>query len=101
MTDTTDPFAGAAVPQSDGRHNRRDLNRQRLIGAGLAAIANGHWRLTVKKLSYDAGISQRTFFYHFPTLDLYLESLIEEHGPTLLDHITKHDLVRLVMLGRP
>jgi AcrR family transcriptional regulator len=59
----------------DGRVRRSRETRARLIEATWALLGEGNWRPTAREIARRTGVSQRTVFAHFGTLnDLMTEA---------------------------
>ena len=75
----------AAAELRDGRHARRDRNRDAVIAALVTFFDDGVAQPTAQQLAERAGISLRSVFRYFDDLDNLLEVAIPEFVTTRLD----------------
>jgi AcrR family transcriptional regulator len=55
-------------PPMNGRDRRREATRDRLLDAGIRLFAErGYAAVTAAEIADAAGVTERTFFRHFPT----------------------------------
>ena len=66
--------------RGDGRNNRRKRSRERIIEAAFLLVQRGNWRPSVKEIAAQAGVSVRTVFDIFGSLDDVYEELMQKHG---------------------
>lgn len=98
--------------KGDGRHNRRKRSRERIIEAAFLLVQRGNWRPSVKDIATQAGVSVRTVFDIFGSLEGVYEELMRDYG-TSLRYIYNGALassivvaadaditVRLILMGR-
>jgi len=87
----------------DGRTARKNRGVDQMLYAGLLLVQRGHWRPTAKEISEQSGVSVRTFFTHFGTVEDYYEALLMRHQTSLLACLPSHslDLIRVAITGRP
>ena len=65
----------------DGRVRRSRETRARLIDTTWALLGEGNWRPTAREIARRTGVSQRTVFAHFGTLnDLMTEAAARHSG---------------------
>jgi len=66
----------STLPRTDGRSQRRERNRDKLLYACRAEFAIGNFRPTIAALAKTTGLSVRTVFQLFGSIDvLYREAL--------------------------
>ena len=62
--------------RGDGRNARRNRSRERIVLAAFDIVMGGNWRPSVKEIAARAGVSVRTVFDIFGTIDDGYEALI-------------------------
>jgi AcrR family transcriptional regulator len=90
------------IASFDGRTARKNRGVDQMLYAGLLLVQRGWWRPTAKEISEQSGISVRTFFTHFGTVEDYYEALLMRHQTSLLACLPSHslDLIRVVITGK-
>src|ERR1700754_5222102 len=69
---------------------RRRSTREALLRAALASFARkGFSNVTVTELAHEAGVTERTFFRHFPTKEAALFQDYETQVACLVDALAK------------
>lgn len=64
----SDPSVAAGSPPPSLRDRQRDRTRQRLVDAGYQLFhQRGYGEVTAAEIAAEAGVSERTFFRHFPS----------------------------------
>lgn len=96
--------------KGDGRHNRRKRSRERIIGAAFLLVQRGNWRPSVVEIAAQAGVSVRTVFDIFGSLnDVYEELMRGENGADfrrMLLRIAQNDasnwnhILHIIFMGR-
>jgi len=69
----------------DGRTLRKNRGVDQMLFAGLILVQRGNWRPTAKEISAQSGVSIRTFFTHFGTVEDYYKALFKRHESELYD----------------
>jgi AcrR family transcriptional regulator len=102
--------ATAAPPIPDGRHARKTVSKSKLVRGALSLIQAGNFRPTVVQIVAAAGLSPRTFFGFYPTVESFFEELISEYHSALMAAVTatipdltvssQERLLRILLLGR-
>lgn len=64
----------------DGRVRRSRETRARLIEATWALLGEGNWRPTAREIARRTGVSQRTVFAHFGTLNDLMTEAAARHA---------------------
>ena len=64
----------------DGRVRRSRETRARLIEATWALLGEGNWRPTAREIARRTGVSQRTVFAHFGTLNDLMSEAASRHA---------------------
>ena len=64
----------------DGRVRRSRETRARLIEATWGLLAEGNWRPTAREIAQRTGVSQRTVFAHFGTLNDLMSEAASTHS---------------------
>lgn len=64
----------------DGRVRRSRETRARLIEATWALLGEGNWRPTAREIARRTGVSQRTVFAHFGTLNDLMTEAAARHS---------------------
>ena len=68
-----DPRSLRSRPESEKRLDRRERTRQKLRTCALARFAaQGFEKASVAEIATDAGVTERTFYRHFPTKESVL-----------------------------
>jgi len=68
-----EPIRVSSGPNSAGRQDRRERTRQKLRTCALARFAShGFEKTSVVEIAADAGVTERTFYRHFPTKESVL-----------------------------
>lgn len=62
---------------TDGRHLRRDRNREAVVSALLELYREGHLRPAAEEIAGRAGISARSLFRYFDDIDALVRTAIE------------------------
>ncbi len=75
---------GAVV---DGRHARRDRNRERVVDALLDLYEEGEHSPSIRQVANRSGVSHRSVFRYFEDIDELCRVAIERHGATYADLI--------------
>lgn len=76
----------------DGRRDRRKRSRERIVEAAFLLIQRGNWRPSVVEIAAQAGVSVRTVFDIFGSLEGVYEELMCAHNYELYTAI--HRLMR-------
>jgi TetR/AcrR family transcriptional regulator of autoinduction and epiphytic fitness len=69
----------APVPALDGRHRRREENREAVIDALVALWDDGRYQTSAAEVAERAGISPRSLFRYFDDLGDLTRAAIERH----------------------
>ena len=78
------------VVKMDGREARSQANRSALIAAGMRLIErDNNWSSAAPEIAAEAGVSLRTFFNHFTTVEYFREVLIKEYEPALRTYLVR------------
>lgn len=64
----------------DGRVRRSRETRARLIEATWTLLGEGNWRPTAREIARRTGVSQRTVFAHFGTLNDLMSAAAARHA---------------------
>ena len=64
----------------DGRVRRSRETRARLIEATWTLLGEGNWRPTAREIAQRTGVSQRTVFAHFGTLNDLMSEAASAHS---------------------
>lgn len=64
----------------DGRVRRSRETRARLLEATWALLGEGNWRPTAREIARRTGVSQRTVFAHFGTLNDLMTEAAARHS---------------------
>lgn len=64
----------------DGRVRRSRETRARLIEATWTLLGEGNWRPTAREIARRTGVSQRTVFAHFGTLNELMTEAAARHS---------------------
>lgn len=97
--------------KSDGRRDRRARSRERIIEATFLIVQRGNWRPTVTEIAAQAGVSVRTVFDIFGTIEGVYEELMRTRGLALrytyadainavVVAVDADITVRLILMGR-
>jgi len=93
--------------RGDGRNARRNRSRERILQAAFLLVERGNWRPSVKDIAKQAGVSVRTIFDIFGTLDDVYEAVLASYGPHLRSLVgavingnTPNGLLRIILMGR-
>lgn len=73
-------MAAFQIVTEDGRVRRSRETRARLIEATWALLGEGNWRPTAREIARRTGVSQRTVFAHFGTLNDLMTEAASHHG---------------------
>ena len=73
--------AVATAAKIDGRRQRAELTRQKIVDATIALSREGNHRPALQEISERAGISLRTVFDHFPEKHLLTEAVLAKLTP--------------------
>jgi AcrR family transcriptional regulator len=93
----------------DGRRDRRKRSRERIVEAAFLLVQRGNWRPSVKDIAAQAGVSVRTVFDIFGTLDDVYEELMRNYSISLrhmINDVQRNDpnhgmlVLRLILMGR-
>lgn len=95
----------------DGRKARRSRSRERIVEAAFLIVQRGNWRPSAADIAKQAGVSVRTVFDIFGTLDDVYEELMRAYSTSLryiyasaIDSVVvtaDADItVRLILMGR-
>lgn len=90
----------------DGRFERRKRSREWIIEAAFLLVQRGNWRPSVKDIAAQAGVSVRTVFDIFGTLEDVYEELMRTHGNDLKEILyhagrgTVGGVLYIVLMGR-
>lgn len=77
------------------RDSQRDLTRQRLFDAALAAFRReGFDRASVAQIAKQAGVSRASFYFHFPTKDHVLLELQWNLELRIVERLQGHGSLR-------
>lgn len=71
--------ASAAVSELDGRHRRKQLNRDAVIDALLELFERGSYAPSSAEIAEQAGISARSVFRYFDDVDDLNQAAIDRH----------------------
>jgi hypothetical protein len=88
----------------DGRTARKQKGVDQMLYCGLVLVKRGNWRPTAKQVAAASGISVRTFFANFGTVEDYYKALLERHETSLRAclPITNGPLcIRIAITGKP
>lgn len=92
--------------KTDGRKARRGRSRERIVQAAFLLVERGNWRPSVKDIAAQAGVSVRTVFDIFGTLDDVYEELMRTRGDDLKEILyhagrgTAGGALYIVLMGR-
>lgn len=66
--------------RTDGRHQRRNKTRQKLVNAAKTIMANGPAEaVTVDQITREADVGRGSFYNHFSSMDDLFVSTLEDH----------------------
>lgn len=86
----TPPAARGAdrdAPAIDGRTARRQRNRESVVEAIVTVINEGDLAPSMAKVADVAGVSERSVFRHFDTLEALFAAVIERQLPLWREHL--------------
>ena len=78
----------AVAKKNDGRHERTERTRQRILDATRDLILNGSLRPTTTEIAQNAGVTTRTLFRHFSdaeTLHREMITAAEANAEAVID----------------
>jgi AcrR family transcriptional regulator len=73
----------------DGRHARVDMGRQQAIDAAIGLLANGEPLHSIDQIAEASGMSRRTLFRYFGSLDGLVDELFKIFMPTVFELFSK------------
>lgn len=103
------------VAVTDGRSMRKVIGGAKMVEAALKLIDEGQWHLTAKAVADGSGMSIRSFFAYYGSVDGFVEHLIANHRDSLVEAFIQQwkpddtyggalnfdpKLLRVAMLGR-
>lgn len=91
------------IAQFDGRTARKQHNADQMLFAGLGLVKRGNWRPTAKEVSEASGISVRTFFASFGSVEAFYTALLKRHETSLRSLLPANGgtaVVRIAITGR-
>ncbi len=87
----------------DGRRDRRKRSRERIVEAAFLLVQRGNWRPSVVEIAAQAGVSVRTVFDIFGSLEAVYEELMLYHSHFLRGVVMStsfNEIVYLPLMGR-